>query len=65
MKRDSSKASSEGNKIRCPLCQKETQWEGNPFRPFCSERCKLIDLGRWFLEEYRIPNDVPEEGKKA
>jgi uncharacterized protein len=28
---------------------------GNPFRPFCSERCKLIDLGRWAGGEYRIP----------
>jgi hypothetical protein len=39
-----------------------TPWEGNPFRPFCSERCKMIDLGAWAGEEFRIPADKkPEE----
>jgi len=40
--------------LRCPICKKEAAWEGNPFRPFCSERCKLIDLGTWADEGYRI-----------
>lgn len=42
--------------MKCPTCEKEipTNRE-NPFRPFCSERCKLIDLGRWAGGEYRIP----------
>ena len=40
--------------MRCPICKKETSWEGNPYRPFCSERCKLIDLGTWADEGYRI-----------
>jgi endogenous inhibitor of DNA gyrase (YacG/DUF329 family) len=41
--------------VTCPLCGKEHQWDtGNRFRPFCSERCKLIDLGKWANEEYRI-----------
>ena len=40
---------------RCPTCKKESQHEGNEFFPFCSERCKLVDLGRWIGEEYRIP----------
>ena len=31
-------------------------WEGNPFRPFCSERCRVIDLGKWASEEYRLPD---------
>ncbi len=54
--------------IKCPQCGKETTWEGNPSRPFCSERCRLIDLGAWAGEEYRIPgekkpsDDKPEEG---
>ncbi len=39
----------------CPACKKEAKWENNPFRPFCSERCRLIDLGKWAAEEYRIP----------
>ena len=44
-------------KHSCPHCRKETVWEGNPFRPFCSERCKMIDLGAWVSEEYRIPGE--------
>lgn len=34
-------------------------WEGNEFRPFCSERCKMIDLGAWASEEYGVPSDEP------
>jgi uncharacterized protein len=40
---------------RCPQCHQETSWEDNPWKPFCSERCKMIDLGRWATEEYRVP----------
>jgi endogenous inhibitor of DNA gyrase (YacG/DUF329 family) len=48
--------------MKCPRCHKETTLEGNPYRPFCSERCKLIDLGRWAAGEYRIPtNEKPPE----
>lgn len=43
------------NKITCPNCQKTGTWtKDNPFRPFCSERCKLIDLGSWASEEHKI-----------
>jgi endogenous inhibitor of DNA gyrase (YacG/DUF329 family) len=42
-------------KIICPVCKNITTWQENPFRPFCSERCKLIDLGAWASGEYRIP----------
>jgi endogenous inhibitor of DNA gyrase (YacG/DUF329 family) len=42
--------------MKCPTCDKETTFEGNPTRPFCSERCKLIDLGRWAGGEYRVPS---------
>jgi uncharacterized protein len=41
--------------MKCPTCNKRVEWDDNPFRPFCSERCKLIDLGRWVSEEYRVP----------
>ena len=41
--------------MKCPTCNKRIEWDDNPFRPFCSERCKLIDLGRWVSEEYRVP----------
>ena len=48
----------------CPLCRKEAVWQDNPFRPFCSERCKMTDLGRWAAEEYRIPDKpAPEAGE--
>ncbi|HEX2929305.1 MAG TPA: DNA gyrase inhibitor YacG, partial [Candidatus Binatia bacterium] len=43
--------------VRCPTCRKENEWESNPHRPFCSERCRLIDLGAWVEERYRIPGD--------
>ena len=38
----------------CPICKKDVTL-GNPFLPFCSERCKLIDLGNWASEKYTIP----------
>jgi endogenous inhibitor of DNA gyrase (YacG/DUF329 family) len=40
---------------QCPTCNKEIQWQDNPYRPFCSERCKLVDLGKWVNEEFRVP----------
>ena len=48
-------------KIRCPICKRMTTWEENPWRPFCSERCKLIDLGAWASDDYRIPGRKEEE----
>ncbi|HEX7380765.1 MAG TPA: DNA gyrase inhibitor YacG [Nevskiaceae bacterium] len=43
---------------RCPQCGKPTRLDlSNPFRPFCSRRCKLIDLEGWFSGRYRIPGD--------
>jgi endogenous inhibitor of DNA gyrase (YacG/DUF329 family) len=44
-------------RIVCPICKKETVWEGNPFRPFCSERCRVADLGKWASDEYRITGE--------
>ena len=41
--------------MKCPLCQRPTTWEGNLWRPFCSERCQLTDLGTWAAERYRVP----------
>jgi hypothetical protein len=58
--------------IKCPACKKETAWEDNPFRPFCSERCRLIDLGKWAAEEYRVageskslPKDEADEKNRS
>jgi endogenous inhibitor of DNA gyrase (YacG/DUF329 family) len=41
-------------KTKCPVCGKEAKWEGNAFRPFCSERCSLIDLGKWADGKYSV-----------
>lgn len=50
--------------VRCPHCQREIDWsERWPQRPFCSERCRLIDLGAWASEDYRIPGkEKPPSG---
>ncbi|MEZ5422395.1 MAG: DNA gyrase inhibitor YacG [Pyrinomonadaceae bacterium] len=45
-------------KVKCPQCGKETEFTGNEFRPFCSERCKLLDLGSWADGDYAVPADV-------
>ena len=44
-------------KVRCPICQREMEGERAdwPQFPFCSPRCKTIDLGRWLGENYRVP----------
>jgi hypothetical protein len=48
--------------VRCPSCRRETPWDGNPFRPFCSDRCRLVDLAAWADERYRLPGEpVPVE----
>jgi endogenous inhibitor of DNA gyrase (YacG/DUF329 family) len=44
-------------RVRCPTCRREVAWKGNPLRPFCSERCKLLDLAAWAEERYRIPGE--------
>ena len=50
--------------VKCPTCQREIDWSSAPFRPFCSERCRLIDLGAWLSEQRSIPGEpVPEEEK--
>jgi endogenous inhibitor of DNA gyrase (YacG/DUF329 family) len=42
--------------VECPTCRKTVEWtDANPERPFCSHRCKLIDLGAWANEEYKVP----------
>jgi uncharacterized protein len=52
--------------VDCPACGKKVLWSAeSPWRPFCSERCKVVDLGDWAAERHVIPgstNDVTEEG---
>jgi uncharacterized protein len=56
--------------VDCPQCGKKVVWDNkNPYRPFCSERCKKMDLGAWAEEKYVIPgtasepDDLPDEEK--
>ena len=47
---------SAARRVSCPACGKSVEWsEANPHRPFCSERCKTVDLGAWAAERYRVP----------
>lgn len=49
--------------VTCPTCGKEHAWDAsNRFRPFCSERCRLIDLGKWANEEYRVEQRERDAG---
>jgi endogenous inhibitor of DNA gyrase (YacG/DUF329 family) len=43
--------------LHCPICRRPVKWEGNLFRPFCSERCQTIDLGSWAAGWYRVPGN--------
>ena len=48
--------------VACPTCAAPVEWTpDNPYRPFCCERCKLIDLGAWAAEEHAIPGDSLED----
>ena len=48
--------------VNCPTCSKPVEWtEANKYRPFCSERCKKIDLGAWAEEKYAIPGAAPQD----
>ena len=48
-------------KLRCPICRKPTDSESSADFPFCSERCKLFDLGNWSSEKYVISESVIDE----
>ncbi|HQS99228.1 MAG TPA: DNA gyrase inhibitor YacG [Thiobacillus sp.] len=48
--------------VACPTCSAAVSWTAeNKWKPFCSERCKLIDLGHWATEKYRVPAASPPE----
>jgi endogenous inhibitor of DNA gyrase (YacG/DUF329 family) len=51
-------------KVRCPVCQRVLEGQSPrewPQFPFCSPKCKLVDLGRWLGEQYRIASDPDDE----
>jgi uncharacterized protein len=46
--------------VKCPTCGRSIEWsDQSPFRPFCSERCRVIDLGAWLSEKHVIPSTDP------
>ncbi|MDP9064314.1 MAG: DNA gyrase inhibitor YacG [Pseudomonadota bacterium] len=49
--------------MKCPTCKRAVEWSAeSAYRPFCSERCRLIDLGAWLSEAHKIADDgVPAE----
>ncbi|MDD5350086.1 MAG: DNA gyrase inhibitor YacG [Chthoniobacteraceae bacterium] len=53
--------------IRCPICGRENDFFAEPLGPFCTVRCKQVDLGKWLGEEYRISEpldaDALEDGE--
>jgi endogenous inhibitor of DNA gyrase (YacG/DUF329 family) len=47
-------------KVRCPACTGQSLYSSaNPYRPFCSARCKGVDLGAWASEEFKLPDETP------
>jgi endogenous inhibitor of DNA gyrase (YacG/DUF329 family) len=58
-------------KVKCPQCDTIFSYYESAFRPFCSDRCKMVDLGHWFEETYRVPEkekspnefDIQEENE--
>ncbi|HKV41131.1 MAG TPA: DNA gyrase inhibitor YacG [Blastocatellia bacterium] len=46
--------------MKCPICGRPTQWNDNAYRPFCGERCRTLDLGKWASEEYHVPVAVAD-----
>jgi hypothetical protein len=51
--------------IQCPTCKKPVQYTpDNPYRPFCSKRCRFVDLGQWLEGDYRIADDAITANKE-
>jgi endogenous inhibitor of DNA gyrase (YacG/DUF329 family) len=52
--------------VKCPTCRRPVEWSPDSlFRPFCSDRCRLIDLGAWLTEQHKIPDDGTPLGEEA
>lgn len=51
--------------VSCPTCGGDSVYAAsNPYRPFCSERCKKMDLGAWASESFRVPTEAPPENQE-
>ena len=45
--------------VKCPTCRRDVEWSSaSQYRPFCSDRCRLIDLGAWLSEQHKIPDEA-------
>lgn len=51
--------------IKCPMCRKSGDWLATPFGPFCSKRCKLVDLGKWFSQEHAVSEPLRPEALES
>jgi uncharacterized protein len=48
--------------VKCPTCRRDVEWSpASPYRPFCSDRCRLVDLGGWLTEQHKIPDEAAPE----
>ena len=50
--------------VRCPVCGRQFQPEQSPAMPFCGQRCRLVDLGRWLDQRYALPQGYEEEAQQ-
>src|SRR6202162_1583517 len=52
--------------VKCPTCRRPVDWsENSAYRPFCSDRCRLIDLGAWLTEQHKIPDEGSAAGEES
>jgi endogenous inhibitor of DNA gyrase (YacG/DUF329 family) len=57
--------SAPGRYVSCPRCGAPVAWAPeSAFRPFCSERCRMVDLGAWATEQYRVGAEPEREGQE-
>jgi len=47
--------------VKCPTCRKPGEWFAGEYGPFCSNRCRLVDLGKWFSEEHNLATPLRPE----
>ena len=57
-------------KVSCPTCKKRGDWFAGKYGPFCSKRCKLVDLGKWLNEEHKVseplqPDEIGDQGSEV
>ncbi len=52
--------------VKCPTCKRAVEWSAaSQYRPFCSDRCRLIDLGAWLSEAHKIPDESAAADENA